>query len=340
MFEDRMAGEASETSRGILLRGIDGGTPLGFLAALGLVRALTERSNGGQPKLSWERLDAWRPVLHGPSSFEEIARVVDEDARAWADSALLEFQYVKMEKNGPKAVGGLAAPLAVVRAWQMERRRTGDELSLEYAAALMCDGKTETAKKTASADDYRSNNIPFSEDVPPEEIVERTFFDFTARNAQFLEQAKHIRKCLDLDRIRAALERGEPDLQAASETRSLDWDPAADTPAAIYTGYRRGLLPVHEWLAFRGLVFFPMTGNGRKVRSTACSGRRLAGEFYWPLWKTPVGADAIRSLVAYPNLRGQRADARKAIGIEAVYCADFTKKADGRSGVFSPARPV
>lgn len=327
-------------ANGVLLAGIDGGTPLGFLAALGLVRILQERGGQVTPKLSWQQLDAWRPSLHGPRLLDEVAEAVDEDICAWANSALLGFRYVKLEKKGPKAVGGLSAPLAVLRAWQIERRRARDERSLEYAAALMCDGTTETNKNVASRENHKNAGIAFSEDVPATEVIERTFFDFTARNAQFLEQVEEIRKYPTLDRIRAALERGEIDLDAPSKTRSLDWDPGADTPAAIYTGYRRGFLPVHEWLAFRGLVFLPLAGDGKRVRNTACSGRRLAGEFFWPLWTVPVGPDTLRSLVGYPGLPKLSVEARRALGVHTVLCADLTKKADNRSGTFSPARPV
>lgn len=334
--EDRQSNETTGAPDGVLLPGVDGGTPLGFFAALGLLRLFEERQDPQGPKLSWRQLDAWRPILHIPASFDDIASAVADDAQAWADSALLKFRYVKVEKKGPKTVGGLRAPLAVVRAWQLDRRRAGDELSLEYAAALLCDGTTETIKEAASLDEHRKAGVAVSADAPLTESVERTFFDFTARNAQFLEQVEHIRAYLDADKVRVALERGEPD---ANAPRSLDWDPAADTPAAIYTGYSRGFLPVHEWLAFRGLVYFPITGDGRRVHSTGCSGRRLAGQFAWPLWTAALSAAAVRSLVAYPNLKELTAERRRALGIGTVLCVELTKKADGRSGTFSPARP-
>lgn len=122
--------------------------------------------------------------------------------------------------------------------------------------------------------------------------------------------------------------------------RSMDWDPAADTPGSVYTGYTRGFLPVAEWLAFRGLVCFPITGVGEKLRTTACSGRRLSGKFVWPLWEVPAGPATVRSLIAYPGLDRLDSAARQVLGIAAVLRAGLTKKADGYSGMFSPAQPA
>lgn len=326
----------------VLLGGVDGGTPLGFLAALGLLQALTERDGGGGepgscPKLAWQQLDAWRPIVHGIRSIDDIVAAVHDDARAWADAPVLQFQYVKVEKKGPKAVGGLKAPVAALRAWLLDRRQARDDRALAYAAALMCESATDEIKNPATSEQHEQEGIPISRDARLDRSAERTFFDFTARNAQFLDQLQHIRAHLSADIIRAALERGDSD---AGTPRSMDWDPTADTPGAIYTGYQRRFLPAHEWLAFRGLVYLPITGEGTSVRNTACSGRRLDGEFCWPLWDRPAALDAVRSLVAYPRLSHLDASARRALGIVSVMCAQLTKKADGRSGTFSPSRPV
>lgn len=324
---------------GLVISGIDGGTPLGFLAALGLLQVLHDARKEGSlaPRLSWKQLDAWRPVLHGAESLESLAPVIHADCKRWNESPLLTFRYVKQEKQGPKAVGGLKAPLAVVRAWSSARRGAEDEESLAYGAALFCDGVTEVNKKPATADDHVSLGIPVDSDVDMELTVERNFLDLTARNAQFLEQVELIRAHLTHDGIEQALRLGTVDYEAP---RTLDWDPASDTPGAIYTGYQRGFLPVHEWLGFRALRLFPLTNSGSRAVMTACTGRRLNGEFTWPLWGTPATLDAIRSLVGYPRLTELETEERRALGISTLLQAGLTKKADGYTGTFSPATPV
>jgi len=324
----------------VVLEGLDGGTPLGFLAGIGLQQVLADsaRESGEHaPLLSWRLLDAWRPVLHGPASFDAVAEMVHEDARAWQSAPILHFRYVKIEKNGPKAVGGLRPPLAVLRRWLRERREEGDEVSLAYGAALMCETTGEPIEKPPSVDQLREHEIAVDPDAPLDLSAGRTFFDFTARNAQFLEQVEEIRSYLGLEIISDGLRSGRPDARAP---RSMDWDPTADTPGAIYTGYARGFLSVAEWLAFRGLVALPVSGRGSDSRTTACTGRRLAGAFIWPLWEAPTPLSTSRSLVAWPRLDQLEPDALRALGVVTVLRADLTKKADGYSGMFSPSRPA
>jgi hypothetical protein len=324
---------------GVLIPGVDGTTPLGYLAALGLLQVMEDARDrkDAMPRLAWTQLDAWRPVLHGVDSLESVAQLVFEDRTRWADSTLLAFRYVKQEKQGPNTVGGLRAPLAVVRAWSCLRREEQDDAALAYGAALFCDGVTEVNKKPSTAEDHRSAGIAVDPAVAIELTVERSFFDLTARNAQFLEQVEIIRSYLGFDEICHALGSGEPDYEAP---RSLDWDPSSDTPGAIYTGFRRGFLPVHEWLGFRALRLFPLTNRGTKVRMTACTGRRLDGDFTWPLWDAPVTINSVRSLLGHPELSDLTQDQRLAFGISALLRADLTKKADGYTGTFAPARPV
>jgi hypothetical protein len=328
-----------QTDSGLVIAGIDGGAMLGFLAAVGLQLVLTERASdpGKAPRLSWRELDAWRPVLHGPVTLDDVVPVVESDARDWADAPILKFCYAKVEKTGVKRFAGLRAPLAVLRQWLLDRRQEKDELSLAYAAALMCETTSEAIEKPATPKQFQELAIGFAQGAPLDHATLRTFFDFTARNTQFLDQLARIRSHLEAGIIRSALDRGQPDPTAA---RSMDWDPSADTPGAIYTGYVRGLLPVHEWLAFRALACFPITGFGAQIRTTACTGRRLDGTVTWPLWEGPAGPDAVRSIVGYPGLDRMRADERRALGIAEVLCAKLTKKADGRSGMFSPSEPV
>ena len=58
----------AEPRNGLLLRGLDGTNPLGFLAALGLFRVLHEASGSEDLLMSWAAAEGtWAPVLH-PSS--------------------------------------------------------------------------------------------------------------------------------------------------------------------------------------------------------------------------------------------------------------------------------
>ena len=53
-----------------------------------------------------------------------------------------------------------------------------------------------------------------------------------------------------------------------------------------------------------------------------------------------AASDSVRSLLSYPNLSELTDDQRRALGISALLSADLTKKADGYTGTFAPARPL
>src|SRR5690606_36680881 len=97
----------------LMLPGMDGATPLGFLAALGLLQVLYDHQESQQTAatLHWKQLDSWRPVFRGTGSLDHLVKVVSADANAWVTSTLLDFRYVKLEKKGPRPVGGLRAPV-------------------------------------------------------------------------------------------------------------------------------------------------------------------------------------------------------------------------------------
>lgn len=90
---------------------------------------------------------------------------------------------------------------------------------------------------------FREQGVEADPDAPLDHSAGRTFFDFTARNAQFLEQVEEIRRYLDGSIVEEGLRSGRVDTAAP---RSMDWDPMADTPGAIDTGHTRGFLPVAE----------------------------------------------------------------------------------------------
>lgn len=329
----------AELAGGIALEGLDGGTPLGFLAGIGLQRVASKHSSSHVAgcRLGWTHLDAWRPVLYDSESLEAIIDLVADDAASWSQAPILGFRYAKIEKRGAKPVASLTPPAAVLRKWLEDRRDAEDWDSLEIACALMCETATESLKGAPSRLDHEKFGIAVDPTAPLDRRTLPTFFDFTSRNAQFLDQINLIRGYLTRPALKAQLTQGLPDYDAP---RSMDWDPSSDTPGAIYTGFRRGFFPTAEWLAFRGLASLPVTGNGERLQNTACAGRRKQGTFVWPLWQGPVGPEAVRSLLSYPRIERLKPTEREALGIAAVFQADLIKMADGYNGMFSPARPA
>jgi len=323
----------------IVLRGMNGSIPVHFLGALGVLEILAERvpiGGGERPRLCWEA-GTWHPQIESPVQREKLLAVLDADRMAWEDSRLLRFSYPKVEKAGVKQFHGLRPAAAAWRGFLEEILEEGDMGAMRFAAALVCETATELlpTEKTPHPSDFVESRIDVA--APIERSALQTAFDFTSRNVQFLDQAEQIRKSLDSDLLSRALFSLNDDESAM--TRSLGWGASSDAPYALYTPRRRAD-PAMEWLAFRGLPFFPVAGAGSRLSTSACQGRRKDGFFTWPLWSAAITQRVVRSLIRRPRLALLSATTRNALGISGVFRAKLTKGADGYSGVFSPTEPL
>ena len=326
----------SATDRNVIdIPGLNGGTALGFLATLGGLDVLDREAlhtNRERPELSWHE-GTGTPVLHGNS---ELERLIFDDALAWEQSPLLEFGYPKLEKNGVKLFRGLKGPAAAWRAWLLACVGAGDEMLLDFAASLAAETATEEAveSKTVKAEHFEALGVPFDLASSMTATTMPTFFDFTSRNAQFLDQVRLVRAAVTPELIASAL-RGDP---ADTEGRTLGWDSAADRPAALYE-FGRQPNPVLEWLAFRALRFFPSFGRGGRLVTTGCTGRRKSGKFTWPLWSAPATVPTVCALLRQ-RVEDLSLTSRRVRGVFQVFEVGLTKGVDGYSGIFTPSRTV
>ena len=75
----------------ILLTGLDGGNPLGFLAGLGVLEALAAEV---QALLAWRDIGGWKPELTGfDGSLEDLIERIDADRAACQDEPALALEY-------------------------------------------------------------------------------------------------------------------------------------------------------------------------------------------------------------------------------------------------------
>lgn len=94
----------------------------------------------------------------------------------------------------------------------------------------------------------------------------------------------------------------------AVTAKSMRWNPREYRPAA-YRSHDPGTklkgdetldLPSFNLLAFFGLSFFPSVASARGARTLGFEGEYRPEYFRWPVWKTPLGADALQTLVCLP----------------------------------------
>lgn len=259
----------------IQLVGVDGSNPLGFLAALGLLRVVP------CAKLGFTDDGLFRAFVDGLSSKFDLARLVSNDAKGAEDkSAPWRLTYMKAatKKKGPQeGVADLKAPpddfkrfLAIcVKAWL-----SGNEEAACYAAAYGTD----------VAVDGEGNTKP-------------TAFHFTAANQTFLGIVEAIRVSVTQEWVEQSLFKG----YAEKPGSNLRWDPGAERNWALMAQdpNKEGTsvnAPL-EWLAFRGLPLLPSFPCGSRIITTGVVGQGKEMKFIWPLWSVPASLPTVRSVL-------------------------------------------
>lgn len=290
------------------LVGVDGSNPLGFLAALGLLRM----SPGA--KLGFAADGSCSAFLDGLEKTQsELAAVVAADAERAAGAPSWRLTYAKTEKRGTKDVADLKAPPEEFRKFLVQCLKCwmkGDGEAVAYAAAFGTDVVV----------DGKGNTKP-------------TAFHFTAANQQFLGAVEAIRASLTQEWIEISLFSGHGEKPGSN----LRWDPGAERNWALMAGNpndegTRVDAPL-EWLAFRGLPLLPSFPRGTRIITTAVLGRGDDMTFTWPLWSPPASVQTVRSALQLDWTSSARE--RTARGVFAV-CRSSIRRTSQGFGNFGP----
>jgi hypothetical protein len=292
------------------LNGLNGSSPLGFLAALGLLRL----ARAAQPNARLGFLDdgTFRAFLEGVSG--DIALLVADDAAAAAGPQGWRLEYSKAEKRGAKVVADLKAPPDDFKRFVdacVARWLDGDGESVAYAAAF----------GTTIARDGKGNTKP-------------TAFHFTAANQQFLGTVEEIRDSVTSEWASRSLFHGHADASGSN----LRWDPAAERNYALMannpTSEGTSVDAPLEWLAFRALPLFPTFPEGSRITTTCVLGRGDEMRMTWPVWSTAISLDSVQTILQMPWPSSQRE--RVGRGMFAICTSRIRRTAQG-FGNFAPA---
>jgi hypothetical protein len=299
-----------------VLTGLDGKNPLGFLAALGVLNAVSDHTKSARPKLSWQRKGTYRPVLHDGPNATELVDLLAADSDAFAREPALELRY-------PKANGTEAHDL------KPPPKRFAEYLEKLVDSDARCSLAVAAAFATDVAVDNNGNAKP-------------TALHFTAGQQEFLAMVAELREGVTRDDFDEALfgpwryQRPLPVLQwDNSQTRDYalrSSDPSKDKKLGV---------PGADWLAFRGLPFVrvaPVAGyRGPAVATTGCRGGWKTGSFRWPIWTGALSRRVVSSLMTSPELFEMRPRVLRARGVPIVFEAAIGRHEQGGYGSFSPA---
>lgn len=311
----------------LLLEGLDGSNPLGFLAALGVLRVLTEQSAPPEtPRLAWRNEGLWRPVIDTDRSREELVALLVDDIGTWSSDPALDLTYSK--QDGATKLANDLKPLPRRYREFLEGLLAASDAryhrALAYAAAFA----------TEIATDNNGN-------------VKPTALHFTAGQQEFLAMVTQL-----VEGAKGVTGVGAKDLEEAlwgpwryeRPLPVLGWDSTASRDYALRASDpskdKKSGIPGAEWLAFRGLAFVPVAPRGRRIITTGCGGGWKDGYFQWPLWEVPVDAEVARSLLGRGEMESLSQPERSALGIGIVFRSSIRRSDQGGYGSFTPAQVV
>lgn len=295
----------------IELTGLTGSSPIGALAAFGLLRLCSEIEELTHVKLGWRRRDDWFAVLSVPENITKDALVVllgehlakqSTDVFAWSeDVRVTQDSYQEILQK------------SVVEA------SVGNRRLCDYLAAFASEMAVDNAKG----------------------LVKPTLFYMTSGQQKFLSSALELAdayRAIQIEKLNEAL--FGPWLYRDKQ-HALGWDPAAERMYAL-----RHKKPGEEAptsvsaairLALEALLLFPVfpDKNGRLNTSGFIRIKR-ENVFRWPLWQVPIHLDVLKTLLT-SDLDDQQDLCRR--GVNALYKSNRSEFGQGY-GIFRPAQMV
>jgi len=302
----------------MVLRGIEGSNPLGFLTALGTARLLDLMWRGGDIRLRWIRDGGWRAEVSGqPVEDEaELCGLLHERAQ-WAPlDAFSELgNNVTVERRLFRKVTEQVAAVTTA----------GDRRAADFAAAFGSDVFEDKDKRRIEYTDL--------------------CFITGSGHQHFLGTARALAQLAGPEHLREAL---FGPWRHADKGYSLRWDP--DDAKEYALRWRDpsvgGVFSV--WganrLAFEALPLFPTVPTHSGLRTSGFRTQNRAHEFTWPIWTHPISVDTVRSLIGLRELEEDAPDRARlqGMGVEEIFRVQRVRIGQGANFKvsFRPARSV
>ena len=285
---------ASE-DQGVVLKGLDGGNPLAFLAAVGTLRTVVSANAEGGWRMKWrDKGGMWSPVLVAHEA-PNADRLVELLVAALRCGPTPEFDIAENLNFSPADFKRVAAE-AQLLASPREHRYADFVAAYGSEAVTTHDRKSiqDTALRTMSGAGHQH---------------------FLGTMKQLLEktEAAHLHQALF------------ETWDYADDRLGLRWDPEEDRRHALRWAKPSGEAPRTMWganrLAVEALPLFPTAPSGRRLATTGFSmldGRVL---FSWPIWDAPLNLDVVRSLLALSAIQDPEPDRAvlHSMGVRDVY---------------------
>jgi hypothetical protein len=285
------------TNDGLLLPGLDGTNPLGFLAALGVLRVLSLQKHG--VKLSWDlSIGIWRPLVFG-------VRVSLPDLGAELHTGIRNIDH---------------------STWSIDRR-------LPFEACVLRQNALDAVRTTSRTCRQRADNLAsFGVDCFAGEdgAFEKTDLCMVragdSAGQGMTAYGKRIIETIRPEQLQQAI---ETSWFYNDEQCALRWDPGEDKPYAVQWRNPSKIGALSEkganCLALFGMACFPVIPVKSQAETTGFGLKKpKQSSFTWPIWNVPINLSTACSLLALSALQKEQPDRRElsSLGVGAVYRCD------------------
>ncbi|TAM61185.1 MAG: hypothetical protein EPN49_07560 [Rhodanobacter sp.] len=307
-----------DEQEGTLLTGLDGTNPLGFLAAIGLFRAIDDVAHyPGQARLQWSPCNGtWVPRITGLRL--DPASLLD----------LLEATLVKKIDQHPIYVLdklGSDDPIQRTSLFRQSAREldVDHRIRADWLTALASDVVPAAAinQLQTTRRDYYFGNLTSVIACTTREHLDRAIFHAWDYADPLDNQSLHLDPSED-------------------RRHAHQWNKPAGDPDRKNSG---GMLGANR-LAIEALVWFSSLPEGDILHTVGFTGRRSRNtRWTWPIWNIPLGASTIRSTLTLAELQAKDVspNAANQLRCRGVVAAFRTARIlVGKTPNFTPAQRV
>jgi hypothetical protein len=310
---------SAEPCDGLVLRGLDGTNPLGFLAALGLFRIVDHSGDPGSLRMRWlPSGGTWVPVLCHPLG------------QPHNEAALLDSLTERLARSVDSHPANLISQLDAVSNEESKRRCFLREIAEGSDRSRM-------AWTAALASDFAA-----PESINQLQTTRRDYFFGNLTSVISRTNREHLRRAIF-----------HPwDYADALDNQSLHLDPSEDRrhahqwnkPAGDPDRKSRGGMLGANRLALEAVPLFPSFPEADTLRTVGFTGSRSTNtRWTWPIWHAGLSLPVVCSLLSFSVLQNERLEtaeieALNAWGVIAAYRA--RRILVGKTPNFTPAQRI
>lgn len=288
------------TYNDIILPGLIGSSPLGAMAAFGLLRVCSEIPDLAGASLYWTWDQDWRAVLRTP---EAVGR-----------NELID-QLVLRQNNRSLSVFN----------WSDDIKVNPDE----YREQMLSHVINSSLYHRLDADFFAAYGSEIVKDKTTKGNVKPTALHMTAGQQKFLKLIhKDLAKSMSKKTAEAYEEAIFGPWRRMDNVNALGWDPAAKRLHAL-----RHRAPSNDvfhcvraavWLAIEALPLYPTATVSGRLQTTGFTTTKPV-MFTWPIWKPPVSLDTLRTLV----MTSDSTSSLLKRGVAAIYRSERVESSQG-----------